>query len=143
MRIYNMKDVILEIACEDIINLLNQLTDAPHMEPEVIYNKITTLPSNQNIFVVLNDNKKLIGMITIIIESKLIHGGKSVGHIEDLVVDSEYRGLGIGRRLVEFCKTYSKQNKCYKVILDCSNETKKFYEKNGFIHKSNGMSLYF
>ena len=105
MQIYNIKDVIFEIECQDIFKLLNQLTDAPPIEVEIIYNKITSLPNNQNIFVILNEHKKLIGMITIIIESKLIHGGKSVGHIEDLVVDSEYRGLGIGRRLVEFCKT--------------------------------------
>ena len=79
------------------------------------------------------DNKKIIGMVTLLIEQKLIHGGQCVAHIEDLVVDLEYRKLGIGKQLIDFCKTYANQNNCYKIILDCADETRKFYEKNKFI----------
>lgn len=143
MKIYNLRDILFEIQPVQIFNLLKQLTESPEMESETVYKIITELPPNHKIFMILNEQKKPIGIITIIIETKLIHGGKSVGHIEDLVVDSEYRGLGIGKRLVEFCKTYAEQNNCYKVILDCNTETKSFYEKNGFTHKNCGMSLYF
>lgn len=143
MKIYNLRDILFEIQPVQIFNLLKQLTESPEMESETVYKIITELPPNHKIFMILNEQKKPTGIITIIIETKLIHGGKSVGHIEDLVVDSEYRGLGIGKRLVEFCKTYAEQNNCYKVILDCNTETKSFYEKNGFTHKNCGMSLYF
>ena len=143
MKIYNLKDILFEIDPIQIFNLLKQLTESPQIESETVYKIVTELPSNHNIFVILNEQKKLVGMTSIIIESKLIHGGKPVGHIEDLVVDSKYRGLGMGKRLIEFCKTYAKQKKCYKVILDCADETRKFYEKNGFTHKNCGMSLYF
>jgi|TARA_Y100000389_G_scaffold200692_1_gene241694 glucosamine-phosphate N-acetyltransferase len=143
MKIYNLKDIIFEIEPSQIFELLQQLTEAPLLNPEQLYRIVSELPVNHNIFVILNEQKKLVGMTSIIIESKLIHGGKQVGHIEDLVVDSKYRGLGIGKRLIEFCKTYAKQKKCYKVILDCADETRKFYEKNGFTHKNCGMSLYF
>ena len=143
MKIYNLKDILFEIDPIQIFNLLKQLTESPQIESETVYKIVTELPSNHNIFVIINDKKKLVGMITIFVETKLIHGGKSVGHIEDLVVDSEYRRLGIGKHLIEFCKSYAERRNCYKIILDCNAETKSFYEKNGFTDKSNGMSLYF
>ena len=144
MKIHNIKDIIFKISPKQISHILNQLTDAPELEPERIYEIITELSSNHNIFIMLNeDNKKIIGMVTLLIEQKLIHGGRCVAHIEDLVVDLEYRKLGIGKQLIDFCKTYANQNNCYKIILDCADETRKFYEKNKFIHKNCGMALYF
>ena len=143
MKIYNLKDILFQIDPKQIFNLLKQLTESPQMEPETVYKIVTDLPSNHNIFTIINDQKKLVGMITIFVESKLIHGGKSVGHIEDLVVDYEYRGLGIGKRLVEFCKEYAKKRNCYKIILDCDDDMRVFYEKSGLTHKTNGMAFYF
>ena len=140
---YNIKDVIHNINYADIFNLLKQLTDAPVLERDTVNKIVSELPLNHNIFVYLNENKKVIGMITLIIEQKLIHGGKCVGHIEDFVVDEMYRGNGIGKKMLDYCKEYAKKNNCYKIILDCNDNMKVFYERNGFIDKTNGMSLYF
>ena len=140
---YNIKDVIHNINYADIFNLLKQLTDAPVLERDTVNKIVSELPPNHNIFVYLNENKKVIGMITLIIEQKLIHGGKCVGHIEDFVVDEMYRGNGIGKKMLDYCKEYAKKNNCYKIILDCNDNMKVFYERNGFIDKTNGMSLYF
>ena len=49
------------------------------------------------------DNKDkitIIGSGTIIYEPKIIHGGKSVGHIEDIIVNEKYRNLGIARSIL-------------------------------------------
>jgi len=40
----------------------------------------------------------------------------SVGHVEDVVVDSAVRGKGIDRETVPI------ESGCYKVILDCGEE---------------------
>ena len=34
------------------------------------------------------------------VEHKFIHGGRSVGHIEDIVVDSSTRGSGLGKLMI-------------------------------------------
>lgn len=43
----------------------------------------------------------------------------------------------------DYCKEYAKINNCYKIILDCDDNIKVFYEKSGLTHKTNGMVLYF
>ena len=65
-------------------------------------------------------------------EEKLLKGGSSVGHIEDVVVDSDCRSLGVGRELVERCVESAKDFGCYKVILSCQEKNLPFYIKCGF-----------
>jgi glucosamine-phosphate N-acetyltransferase len=84
------------------------------------------------IFVAVKQDGQLIGSITILIEQKFIHNGGKVGHIEDVVTRKEYVGSGIGKALVLKALDYAKQNKCYKVVLDCSNSNVEFYKKIGF-----------
>ncbi len=66
--------------------------------------------------------------------------GSKVGHIEDIIIDEEYRGKGIGKMLIEYLKSMC--NECYKIVLYCANHNIEFYEKLGFIKKDNCMQLY-
>ena len=116
---------------KDVLLLLSSLTDCSPIEPNKWSEIINNIPKNHHIFTYTFDNK-LIGMITIIIEQKLIHGSSSVAHIEDLVILPEYRGSGIGKELLEFAKNFAKNNNCYKIILDCDKKLIPFYEKSGF-----------
>ena len=75
---------------------------------------------------------KVIGTASILMEEKLLRGGSSVGHIEDVVVDSDCRSLGVGRRLVDRCIESAKDFGCYKVILSCQEKNLPFYVKCGF-----------
>ena len=85
-----------------IFSLLSQLTSAPILD-KIHYKKfLEELPKNHYIFV-YELNKQLVGSITLIIESKLIHNGYSVGHIEDLVVDQFSRDKGIASQLIKYC----------------------------------------
>ena len=91
------------------------------------------------------DNEKNIIFVasgTIIIEPKIIHGGKKVGHVEDIVVNSNFQKMGISVKIVEFLKRYGIENDCYKIILDCNKEIKKVYEKNDFYEKDIQMVFY-
>ena len=120
---------------DEIFNLLNQLTDTPKLTKNKFHEIISSLKDNHFIYLYLKD-EKVVGMITLLIEQKLIHGGKSVGHIEDLVVDKGFTGFGIGSKLIEYAYGIAKNNKCYKIILDCKRELVPFYIKNGFVEYS-------
>jgi glucosamine-phosphate N-acetyltransferase len=85
-----------------------------------------------NIFVAVDKDGKVLGSITLLLEQKYIHNGGRVGHIEDVVTRKEYAGRGIGLALVDICINLAKEEKCYKIILDCSPANVSFYKKAGF-----------
>tara|TARA_B110000305_G_C19195394_1_gene518583 strand:- start:331 stop:780 length:450 start_codon:yes stop_codon:yes gene_type:complete len=125
-----------------IFHLLSQLTECPNLTIDVFLHIVNNLSSNHHIYI-LCENESLLGMATLLIEQKLIHNAKSVGHIEDVVIDENHIGKGYGKILIEHLCDISKENNCYKVILDCNDTVKKFYENCGFTKKTNGMALYF
>jgi glucosamine-phosphate N-acetyltransferase len=85
-----------------------------------------------DILVAVDRNGKVIGAITLLLEQKFIHDGGKVGHIEDVVTRRDYTGMGIGLALVKKCITLAKEEKCYKIVLDCSQDNVPFYKKAGF-----------
>ena len=105
-------------------------------------NFFTNLDSNTHIYVLENSENQLIGMGTLLIESKLIHGGSKVAHIEDVVIDKTYQGKGYGKILINNLIEKAKKFKCYKIILNCDEKNIRFYEKAGFQQKNVEMSLY-
>jgi len=114
------------------LNLLNYLTDTQAMSEsqfQEIFEKI------QHQIWVIEDQGKIIASATLLIEDKFIHGGSRVGHIEDVVVDPEYRGHQLGRLILDHLKTQAQQHGCYKLILDCHPNVSGFYIKLGF-HES-------
>ena len=134
---------LLENKLSIIFKLLSQLTDSPVLDYYTCIRIIYGLPNNHYIFIYLHSETELnssnnhidlipIGLITLIIEKKLIHGGKCVGHIEDLVVDKNFSGKGIARTLVNHCVNIAESNNCYKIILDCSESLEPFYNKLEF-----------
>lgn len=84
------------------------------------------------IFVAVSNDGQILGSITLFVEQKFIHDGGKVGHIEDVVSRKEYTGKGVGSALVQKCLNVAREEKCYKVILDCSLENTAFYERAGF-----------
>ena len=94
------------------------------------------------IFVDVDEKYKIRGTITVLLEQKMLRGGRFVAHIEDLVVDEHYRNLGTGKQLVEHAVNFAKSMNCYKIILNCSTNMLPFYEKCGFVSKNVEMSMY-
>jgi glucosamine-phosphate N-acetyltransferase len=133
MCIKLIQDLDPDLYISDIFSLLSQLTDAPKIDISTYKSIINDISNNQfhNIFVYMKNNKP-VGMITLLIEQKLIHGGKYVAHIEDLVIDKKYSGQGIATNLLNNVIYIAKKNNCYKIILDCKRELIPFYEKVGF-----------
>ncbi len=102
--------------------------------------KILSNPNHKIIVAKCDDI--IVGSITILIEPKIIHDLSYVAHIEDVIVDSNYRSYGIGGELVKKAIEISKQYGCYKVILDCNEKNINFYQKHGFVKKEIQMVNY-
>lgn len=138
------------LSCEDYnrgyLSLLEQLTTvgADQITHDQFDDFVRTLSPNHVIVVIEDTTRKcIVAAATLFIERKCIHGMGSVGHIEDVVVDSRLRGKGLGREVVNFLTDYACTCGCYKVILDCASENVPFYEKCGFVCKGVEMAQYF
>ena len=124
------------------MSLLSQLTTVEDMSVEKFEESIRKICEMGDVIVCVSE-AKILGTGTIIYEPKIIHGGKSVGHIEDIVIDKSYRGLKIATEIIKKLTECAKTHNCYKVILDCSPEIEKYYERRGFTKKGSQMAIYF
>jgi glucosamine-phosphate N-acetyltransferase len=105
---------------------------------------IENLDDNHAIYV-LEDitNNIIIGTITLLIEAKIIHNMGKVAHIEDVVVEPNYRGANLGKLLVKKVTDIADKANCYKIILDCGEHNEEFYKKCEFQQKGLQMARYF
>lgn len=140
-----MNDItIRKLQKEDLWNgflhTLDSLRQASNTDKKIIEKTFEKINSNPDhlIIVALIDGK-VVGATTLLIETKFIHNGGKVGHIEDVVVDKEYQKNGIGEKMINYLLRYAKDQGCYKTILDCVDDVKPFYEKLGFKHNSNAL----
>lgn len=114
-------------------NLLSQLAsnfEQPSFEN--FENYLDHLDSHTHIFL-LEQNKNIVGTLKIIIEPKFYTSTSCVAHIEDVVIDKDFRSKGYGKELMNFANTFCQEKGCYKSILYCSIHNVPFYEKNGFM----------
>eukprot|EP00933_Yihiella_yeosuensis_P051478 TRINITY_DN49420_c0_g1_i1.p1 TRINITY_DN49420_c0_g1~~TRINITY_DN49420_c0_g1_i1.p1 ORF type:complete len:197 (+),score=30.39 TRINITY_DN49420_c0_g1_i1:81-671(+) len=78
------------------------------------------------------ESQRIVGSATLMVEAKFLRGGSLVGHVEDVVVDSNHRGKGLAKHLMTKLAEEAKRLGCYKVILDCKKENVPLYEKCGY-----------
>ncbi|MGZ5484828.1 MAG: GNAT family N-acetyltransferase [Nitrososphaeraceae archaeon] len=145
----NKKDSKIQVKELEDDHLINSFFDTLSNLTEIgidVYNKEFSRKifekikkaDNIKIFVALKDSD-IVGSITAIIEQKFVHNGGKICHIEDVVTRKGFEKLGIGSVLVEKVLELAIQEKCYKVILNCSEYNSKFYEKLGFYKHDVGM----
>lgn len=138
-----MDDIVIrELVKEDLWNgflttldSLKETSKIDKEESQKIFEKINSNPDH--IIAVAELNGKIVGATTLLIESKFIHNGGTVGHIEDVVVDKNFQGEKIGEKIINYLLEVAKNRDCYKTILDCTDDVKRFYEKLGFKHTAN------
>lgn len=123
---------IREIKKVDMDIVIKMLQDISIFEPQIndrqeIFNEFI-FQNNVLGFVYLLKNT-IVGYGSLVFETK-IRGGR-VGHIEDIVVNSKYRGKNIGLKIIHHLIEESKKRKCYKVSLVCKENNVVFYEKCG------------
>lgn len=117
---------------ETYMNLIAQLTS--HFEKYsygVYKHLIEKLPEQYHIFMYEVDGS-VIGTFKILIEQKWYAEASYVAHLEDVVIDKEYRGRGHGKAIMEYALKFCEVQGCYKAVLYCSDHNVMFYEKSGF-----------
>ena len=121
-------------------SLLSQLTSANILSKEKFQNIFNQI--KDNVFVIEEDGK-IVASGTLLIEQKFIHDGGLVAHMEDIVVDQDYRKKGYGYQIISFLINVAKEMGCYKIIADCHETLLNFYSKNGFHSHGHQIALYF
>lgn len=99
-------------------------------------NKILNDPSTP-VFAAIDDEGEFAGYCFCIIEEHYgyvnLHPIKTL-YIDDLCVDERQRGKHVGQQLIEYVKTYAKDNGFYNLTLNvwsCNPGAHKFYEAMG------------
>jgi len=86
---------------------------------------------------------RLVGTFALLVMDNLGHMGSPSAILEDVVVDENQRGIGIGKRMMEYAHELCRQQGCYKMTFS-SNRNRdaahRFYESLGFT--KHGYSFY-
>lgn len=79
---------------------------------------------------------RIVGTFALLIMEKLNHLGTPSAIIDDVIVETECRGQGIGRAMMEYAKQLARAKGCYKLALSTNvkrAEAHRFYESLGFV----------
>lgn len=129
----------------EFFKVLNQLS--PIIKPE--YNDWVTFinelnPTQQQIIVAIDhDTEKVVGTGSVLIQKKIIHNMGKVAHIEDVVIDNNLRGKGLGKELINHLQDIAIAQSVYKITLYCFDKNAEFYEKCGFEKKGSYFAKYY
>ena len=139
-----IRELILDDYQRGYIELLGNLTQSGYLPKHIFDNVFQAVENNPFHFIfVMEDREKgrIVASATLLLEWKFTHGACQAGHIEDVVVDPNYQGFGLGRKMIDHILNFIRESKpeCYKVILDCAEKNVGFYEKCGF--KKNGVEM--
>ncbi len=121
---------------EKTLFLLYQLSPKNPNDGDVTLEKLggimkTISESDNHHLVVYEDGGEIAGTAMLVVQHNLTHGGRPYGHIENVVVDKNYRNKGIGKALINYLVEEARRRECYKVILNCFEDNVQFYSKCG------------
>jgi len=118
------------------LKLLEQLTNVGDVTKEMYSERFHSMMSCTGTYyiTVVEDTSagEIVGAASLIIEQKFIHSAASRGRIEDVVINSEYRGKQLGKLLVETMTLLGKYLGIYKISLECKDSNIGFYESFGY-----------
>jgi len=141
---FNIHELCLDDFDKGFFELINYFTRHLKKDSKELAQKNIHLFNNDFIkTLVVEYNNKIIGTVKIFLETKIHNNLRKVGHIEDFIIDEKYRKAGLGSHLLRKLVEIGRENDCYKIILECSQDTAYFYEKAGFVKKGTEMTLYY
>lgn len=124
---------IREFAQEDINAVIDLLQDVSAYRPSAdeVPNLAIAFSSLSNCYAcVAIQEHKVLGFGSVFFLNRVRGGCSAI--IEDVVVDANVRGRGIGRRLVEGLLDVARSRGCFKVSLETAESAESFYKLAGF-----------
>lgn len=128
------------------LQLLAQLTTVGDLSKEKFCDRLRMLRQlGSYLTFVMHDtaSDKVVASATVFVETKFAHGCGRCAHIEDVVVDNNVRGRGLGNIIVSAARDAAEAVGCYQCVLDCKESNGPFYRKCGFDKRGVCMALYF
>ncbi|CAJ0626388.1 9173_t:CDS:2 [Entrophospora sp. SA101] len=128
-----------------VIECLGQLSVIGNPSKEQFIEHFNQMKSSKGYYIIVieNEEEKIVGVGTLLVELKFLRSCGKVGHIEDIVVHDSQRGKSLGKRIIEQLKYLGNKLECYKIVLSCNEKNIPFYEKCGLTIKDAHMALYY
>ncbi len=137
---------IVKLIANDKLGKLREDHKEPLPEKYLIaFNNIDNDP-NQNLIVVENKNKEIIGTLQLSFIQYLTYQGGIRAQIEAVRIRDNQRGKGIGEKMFKWAIEKSKERGAHLLQLTTDKkrpEALRFYEKLGFKASHEGMKLHF
>lgn len=131
---------IREITAEDFDGLMRLYTQLhgnpiPEKTPELskLWNGILN-DENHHIIVAVEDGKIVSSCVCVIVPN-LTHAQRPYALIENVVTDENYRKKGLATACLDYAKSISEKENCYKMMLLTGSKeesTLNFYRKAGY-----------
>jgi ribosomal protein S18 acetylase RimI-like enzyme len=97
-----------------------------------VYERALSSATQQLIVGVQED--RIVGFCSLTLKNNFWKAGR-IGNVDELVVDENYRGQGIGKKLMSKIEEIATGNQCSQIELDSSfhrKEAHRFYERIGY-----------
>ncbi|XP_068981458.1 probable glucosamine 6-phosphate N-acetyltransferase [Bombus flavifrons] len=117
------------------LQLLAQLTEVGNINREQFLNRFHMMKNTGSYYIIVIEDintEKVVATATLVVEQKFIHNCAVRGRLEDVVVNSKYRGKHLGKLVIKIILQLSRYLRCYKLSLDCKDHLIPFYESLGF-----------
>lgn len=105
----------------------------PLPEAQAIFARFARYP-DYTLYVALTD-ARVVGSFALLVMDNLGHLGTPSAIVEDVVVDPDCQGQGIGQQMMEFAREVCKAKGCYKMALSSNRRRERahaFYDRLGF-----------
>jgi GNAT superfamily N-acetyltransferase len=116
-------------AVDHINNLIKQMSRTPKLMDEAHLRRVLANPGS---FLVAMDGDRIVGCGQLCVE---VLPSKVKGWLEDVVVDSEYRGQGIAGKIIEMAVSEARNQGCKHINLTSGADRESahgLYERMGF-----------
>ncbi|MCC7572560.1 MAG: GNAT family N-acetyltransferase [Candidatus Methanofastidiosum sp.] len=96
------------------------------------------LENKSNKYLIARNKNVIVGFISLSTKNSMWQEG-NIGHIDELIVDKNFRKMGVGLLLLDAITKIARENGCKRLELDSAFHRKEahiFYEKNGFENRA-------
>ncbi len=118
-----------------VVELLRQLwpdKDLDTASLQAVFDR--AIASELQVYLCAANEQHLIGFGSLTLKNNLWQEGY-LGHVDELIVDKDFRGRGVGTRLLEQLVIVARQRHCRRVELDSAfhrQQAHEFYQRQGF-----------